>query len=187
MSDPALTNGRITLRPATHDDIPAIVEACRDPDIARWTRVPSPYGESDARDWIRSMEVARSKGSERAFLVVDARTGALLGSIGLMRVDDDGRVGEIGYWVHRDARRRGIATDAVRLLSRWALRDLGVARVQIAVHVENRVSQRVPERAGFVREGILRSYVEIKGDRGDYVMYSLLPSDLERSETGDGQ
>jgi RimJ/RimL family protein N-acetyltransferase len=76
------------------------------------------------------------------------------------------------------ARGRGVATTALRLASRWALRDLGVARVQLATHVENTASQRVAERAGLRREGVLRSWEELRGTRIDLVMFSLVASDL---------
>jgi RimJ/RimL family protein N-acetyltransferase len=67
----------------------------------------------------------------------------------------------------------------VRLLSRWALGPLGLARVEIRVDVENAASQQVAEAAGFTREGVLRSRAESKGRRWDEVMFSLLPADFE--------
>ncbi len=71
-----------------------------------------------------------------------------------------------------------MATRAVRLLSRWALTELGLSRVQLGTYIDNYASQRVAERCGFVREGVLRSYIEVKGCRHDVVMFSLLPDDL---------
>ena len=76
------------------------------------------------------------------------------------------------------ARGRGLATAALRLVSRWALRDLGVARVQLTTHLDNAASQRAAERAGFQREGVLRSWEELRGRRVDLVMYSLVAADL---------
>jgi RimJ/RimL family protein N-acetyltransferase len=67
-----------------------------------------------------------------------------------------------------------VATRAVRLLSGWALRELRLPRVQLLADVDNVASQRVAEKAGFRREGVLRQALEIKGRRSDCVMYSLL-------------
>jgi [ribosomal protein S5]-alanine N-acetyltransferase len=76
------------------------------------------------------------------------------------------------------ARGRGLATTALRLVSRWAVRELGIARVHLTAHVDNPASQRVAERAGFRREGVLRAWEEIRGERVDLVMFSLVGSDL---------
>jgi RimJ/RimL family protein N-acetyltransferase len=83
----------------------------------------------------------------------------------------------VGYWLAPHARGRGIATRAVRLLARWALDDLGLARLQITCGPDNLASQRVAERAGFTREGVLRSHYPFKGSRRDTVVFSLLPGD----------
>ena len=157
----------VLLRPRTEDDVPAITETCQDPEIVRWTPVPSPYTEDDAREFIRAAPVASA--------IVDARTGEFLGAIGWRWVD--GNV-QFGYWAKREARGRGIATRALRLLSRWAIHELGAARVQLVTEPEKVASQQVAEKAGFTREATLRSYIELKGRRRDAVMFSLLPDDL---------
>jgi RimJ/RimL family protein N-acetyltransferase len=176
--DPPLSDGTVTLRAARESDVPAVTEACRDPLIARYTLVPSPYSERDAVEWQLVAEAQRLEGAGIHLLVVDSED-RLLGSIGLSKVDWQHRVGQVGYWVAPDARRRGVASRAVRLLSRWALRSLGLARVEIRADVENEASHRVAEACGFTREGVLRSRAESKGRRWDEVMFSLLPADLE--------
>ena len=164
-----LEDDAIRLRAFTEDDVPAIVAACQDPEIPRWTRVPAPYTEADARSFVAAPP-------DQAFAIVDRVSGELAGAIGA-HPDGDGRV-EIGYWVVREARGRGVATRALRLLARWAVEELAAARMQLYTDPENTASQRVAERAGFRREGTLRSWVEIKGVRRDAVIYSLLPEDL---------
>jgi RimJ/RimL family protein N-acetyltransferase len=165
-----LEDGEIALRPFTEADVPALAEALRfDPEIARWTRIPSPYSERDAREFIATTE-------EKAFAIVDRTYGDLVGGIGA-RVHEEGVV-EIGYWIRGPARGRGIATCALSLLARWAFEELGAGRVQLTTDPENTASQRVAEKAGFKREGVLRSLHDFKGRRRDAVMYSLLPDDL---------
>ncbi|MGH2981129.1 MAG: GNAT family N-acetyltransferase, partial [Solirubrobacterales bacterium] len=115
-------------------------------------------------------------------LVCDAQTDALIGSVGLNAVDWEDLRANIGYWIAADARRRGHATRATRLLAVWTLRSLGLERVQIHTRVANQASQRVAERAGFVREGVLRSHMQVKGRRFDAVVFSLLPGDVEGME-----
>ena len=71
-----------------------------------------------------------------------------------------------------------MATRALRLLSRWALSEHGLARVQLIVEPENVASIRVAENAGFQREALLRSYIELKGRRRDVYLYALLADDV---------
>jgi [ribosomal protein S5]-alanine N-acetyltransferase len=108
--------------------------------------------------------------------VTDGPSGRLLGGIGL-RLPADG-IGEVGYWVRRDARGRGVATRALDLVARWALEEQRLIRVQLTAEPGNVASQRVAEKVGFRREGLLRRYLKIGGERRDGVMFSLLREDL---------
>jgi RimJ/RimL family protein N-acetyltransferase len=177
LPDPRLTDGAIALREKTEADVPALVAAVQDPLIPRYTRVPSPYGEREAREFIVERRRRREAGMELALLVVDAESDGLLGSVGA-RVDRDNARAEIGYWVAREARGRGVASRAVFLLGTWLFESLELARLQIHTETENLASQRVAERAGFTREGVLRSYELIKGRSIDVAMFSALPGDL---------
>jgi RimJ/RimL family protein N-acetyltransferase len=89
------------------------------------------------------------------------------------------RTGHIGYWVVADARGRGICTAALRTLSRWAIEDLALGRLELVTDPANVGSQRVAEKAGFRREGVLRSHLLHRdGRRRDSVLFSLLPDEL---------
>jgi RimJ/RimL family protein N-acetyltransferase len=165
-----LEEGDLALRPFVDADVPAIVAACQDPEIPRWTSVPSPYTEQDARSFLAGAPNVHS------FAVVDAVGDELLGSVGYQLLSDSRAT--FGYWVAREARGRGVASRALRLLSRWALREHGLARVQLIVEPENVASIRVAENAGFRREALLRSYIELHGRRRDVYMYALLAEDV---------
>jgi RimJ/RimL family protein N-acetyltransferase len=176
---PSLADEVVLLRVPGTRDIDAITAACQDPDIPRFTRIPSPYHRSHAELWVAHAAGSWEAGTEAVMVIVDHLTDVLLGSVGLMRVDDDRNVAEIGYWVAKEARGRGIATRAVRLVSRWAARDLGIKRIELMTRVDNHASQGVATAAGFVREGVLRSFATIGCGLSDVVMFSLVPADLE--------
>jgi RimJ/RimL family protein N-acetyltransferase len=171
----ALTDGVVMLRPWRRGDTAAIVECLDgDPEISRWLdQVPQPYSRADALAYIGGI-------GESAFAVTDAASGKVLGSIGV-QFSEEGDVGEIGYWLRAEARGGGVTTRALVLLSRWALGRDGVARVQLRADPENAASCRVAEKAGFTREGVLRSahWNARLGRRQDWAMYSLLPGELE--------
>jgi RimJ/RimL family protein N-acetyltransferase len=169
-----IDDGAIRLRLKRDADLEAVVAACQDPEIPRWTRVPEPYTEADARAWFEEQDRKRSDGSGLDLLIVGARDDRLLGSVGLVQLDWEELRAGIGYWVARESRCRGIAPRAVGALARWAFEALPLARLEITVQAGNTASQRVAERAGFTREGLLRSYAIIKDRRRDMVMFSLL-------------
>ncbi len=178
--DPPLADDVIALERLTREHLPEVVQACQDPEIARWTLVPFPYTEADAAAWLTLADEGWRTGREATFAIVEISTDALLGSIGI-RVPE-WPVTDLGYWVASSARGRGIAVRAVRLLAAWAFEELGSVRVEILTDVANRASQRVAEKAGFSREGVLRQKLEVKGRRSDCVIFSLLPADLARGE-----
>lgn len=175
--DPPLSDGVVALRPWTDDDVATIAVACRDPEISRWIDdIPAPYTRADARAYVAASRRGWKDGSLWAFAITDATMGAVLGSCGIGWQDQPHAVAEIGYWVRPEGRRRGIATRAVRLASGWAFEECGVQRLQLRADVLNAASQRVAERAGFHREGVLRSvrYSRRQQRRVDFVIYSLL-------------
>src|SRR3954452_755821 len=178
LPDPPLADDLVALRQWRHRDLPELVEACQDPEIPRWTAVPSPYGERDAREYLARAEIDRRSGRELGLAVVEPGGGALLGSCGLARFDWQDRKVEVGYWVAGSARRRSVGSRATSLLSRWALTGLGMERVELLANPLNEASQRLAERAGFTREGLLRAYRRRKGEREDLIMFSLRASDL---------
>jgi RimJ/RimL family protein N-acetyltransferase len=150
--DPPLTDGVITLRAKRRDDVDALVAACQDPEIARWTRVPSPYRRDDALGWIAASELELAAGRAVHWLAVDAED-RLLASVSVMEIDREAGTGEIGYWVTPEARGRGVATRAVGLAYGWAVGELGLCGLEIVVHEDNTRSLAVARAAGFTPTG----------------------------------
>ena len=150
-----------------------MVAGCNDQDVARWIpTIPSPYTRDDALAFIRG-EVR----PDHQALAIEVG-GRVVGGIGLGLNVHDYR-GRLGYWVAAEARGRGICTHALRLLSHHALVVLGLQRVDLITDPENVASQRVAEKVGFQREGVLRAHLRHPDGRiRDSVMFSLLPGEL---------
>jgi RimJ/RimL family protein N-acetyltransferase len=180
---PPLVDGRVRLRWLRGDDARAVVAACRDPEIPRWTFMQEGLTPKRAAAWIARADRLRASGAAARFAIVSAG-GAdddrFLGQVGVS-IDWRRVSGEAFYWVAATARQRGVATTALRLVSRWALGSLGLQRLELLIDPRNGASQRVAERAGYRREGTLRSYQPFKGRRMDAVVFSLLPADLSGS------
>jgi RimJ/RimL family protein N-acetyltransferase len=176
---PTLADDVIRLRPPEPDDVDAVFAYCQDPDAARFTTIPWPYERHHAVEWIEESTRCWADGVRASFVVVDASTGELVGSIGLVRLDRDAGEAEVGYLVKREARGRGIAPRAVRLVRDWALGELGFARLELQTDVRNRASQRVAEKAGFRREGEVEPPERCRERSGRMVMFALGPADLD--------
>ena len=176
--EPVLSDAVVTLRTWEERDIPALVEAANDEEIARWTTVPQPFREDHAWDAVRGSRDLYARREAVVLAVVDAVSGDLLGSIGLSLAAHDTERAEISYWVAAPARRRGVATRALTLLTHWALAHLSLERIELVADPRNDGSRKVATRVGYQKEGVLRRYRRIAGERVDVTMYSLLPADV---------
>jgi RimJ/RimL family protein N-acetyltransferase len=173
--DPPLSDGVIALRPWSMQDVPEAVSCCNDEQIRRFIpTLPIPYTEDDAIAFIGAAQQRLDQGSV-TLVIGDAADAALHGSIGLRTIAPG--IAQTGYWVAPEARGSGLASKALVLLSRWALATLPLIRLQLFTDVDNPASMRVAERAGFVPEGTLRNWYDLRGERRDAVMFSLLPGD----------
>jgi RimJ/RimL family protein N-acetyltransferase len=170
-----LTGTHVRLRPWRSDDVDAVVAACQDPEIQRWTVVPSPYTRADAVEFVTEIADASWRDGGAVFAVIETTTGKLVGSIGGHSMVDG--VAHIGYWAVPAARGRGLTSDALRALTRWLLREDGATRVELVVEPANTASIRVATAVGFTAEGVLRQRQVVKGRRSDVIMYSMLASD----------
>ncbi|MFD7136056.1 GNAT family N-acetyltransferase [Streptomyces sp. NPDC059894] len=176
MQPVTLTTDRLVLRPVGPQDTPAVHTAAQDPDIQRWTTIPSPYLPEHARAFIEEVAPAGWADGTLFTFGVFLPDGTLVGVNSLMMRSLG--TAEIGYWTTKEHRGRGYTTEAARTASRWAFTDLAVDRVEWRAEVGNTASRAVAEHAGFTLEGTLRSAIDNKGVRRDCWVGSLLPSDL---------
>ena len=171
--DRPLSDGAVELRPIEKRDVGLVERAASDPEIRRR------FGLSRDRpsEYLARFRDAARGGSAAAFVICDVGGE----SFGVVTVElGNAGKGQVGYWLLPEGRGEGRATRAVRLTARWALSQPGVARLELSTDPENTASQRVAERSGFRREGVLRSYHEVGGRREDAVFFSLLPGELEK-------
>ncbi len=172
---PPLTGTRVALRPFTVGDAPAIAAAVLESDIPRFTMTPDAMTEAEACDWIERGLEWWPRGVAR-FAITRPTDDRCVGQIGV-QIDVPMRRAETFYWLTGAARGQGLASQALELVTQWVFRDFDIARLQLATHVDNEASQRLAERCGFTREGILRAWEPVKGEQPDVVMFSRLAGD----------
>jgi ribosomal-protein-serine acetyltransferase len=174
--------GEIRIRWYRPGDEDAIFEAVTSSqaELSPWMPWCHPnYSRDDSARWVASRPGAWERNEEWSFVIVDA-ADRLLGGCGLHRLALKDGVAELGYWVRTSATRQGVATAATRQLCRWAYDEAGLERIEILASLENLASQRVAEKAGGVREGLLRQRIALHGRRHDCVLYSILRTEQGR-------
>jgi RimJ/RimL family protein N-acetyltransferase len=165
----------VILRFPSRDDVDAILPAFTDPEMREAGNLPA-FDRDALAASIHELPLLAESGRLLALIAVDAGTGDAVGGGMLHHLDAERQIVEIGYFVLPQARRRGIATTIARLLAEHAF-SLGIARVTAYVNVGNIASERVAERAGFTREGVVRSMPKPDGRRVDKTLFSLLPGE----------
>jgi RimJ/RimL family protein N-acetyltransferase len=167
--------GDVILRFPSPDHVDALLPAFSDPELREAGNLPA-FDRDALLGSLRDLPTLAEQGRLLALAAVDVRSGDVVGAGTLHHLDAERKIVEIGYFVLPQARRRGIATTIARLLSEQAF-SLGIERVAAYVNVGNVASERVVERAGFTREGVVRSMPKPDGRRVDKALYSLLPGE----------
>ena len=172
-----LRTPRLSLRAPTPVDADAIAEACQDPEIPRWTTVPSPYTRQDAVDFVRLIGEWWADGSQAVWAMY--AEDALVGAIGLHHITEHptGGDAELGYWVAAPARGRGYVTEAARAVIEWGFGELGLARMTWRAVVGNVPSGRSARALGFRFEGTQRRFLTSPRGRDDGWIAGLLRAD----------
>jgi RimJ/RimL family protein N-acetyltransferase len=176
-----LREADILVRPWMLADVVPLAAAVKDSQesLGRWLPWAHPgYGEPEARDWIAQASRLWDQKLEYAFGVFAADDGELLGGVGLDSLHPRHRFGNLGYWVRRTRRRRGVATAATRLAARFGFEHAGLARIEIVAAVDNTASRRVAEKVGARLEGYARNRLVLYGRAVEAALYSLVPTDL---------
>ena len=182
--EPQLTSGAVLIRPYRLSDVDDHYEAVRESvaELSVWMWwCHSDYSIEECREWIESRAEAWEKGTGYDFAIVDSRDGFFLGGCGFANRSRTNRIAELGYWVRTSRTRQGAATVATLLLARFGFTELKLNRIEIVIATENKVSQRVAEKVGATREGILRNRLIVRDRTYDAVMFSLIPQDLTLS------
>jgi RimJ/RimL family protein N-acetyltransferase len=165
----------VRLEPLAEEHLPLLDALIADPESLRFTRIPEPPPPGFPRRWLDSYEAGRRDGTREAFAAFED-DDRFVGLALAPAIEPVAREAELGYIVTPEARGRGAATAMLRALTDWAFAQ-GILRATLIINVENTASERVAERAGYVREGVLRS-IYFKADRRtNATLWSRLPSD----------
>ena len=147
-----LTGDGIQLREWRDEDLDDLVVLLDDPDIARWTPMPSPFDLEAGIAYLKRARQSRTSG-QRIQLVITTDGGRPLGEVMLFGVDAGLREAELGYLVGAQHRRRGLAALSLSLLSGYARSTLNLSRLLLRIDAENTASCAVARRCGYQLTG----------------------------------
>jgi [ribosomal protein S5]-alanine N-acetyltransferase len=172
---PVLDAPPVRLRPWRESDVAVVVVAAADPLIPLVTTVPSSGRADDAAAYVERQRRRLAEGVGYSFAIADAASDEAVGQIGLWTSQVETGRASTGYWVAEPYRGRGCATAALRALVAWAATIEEVERLELHVEPSNEGSWRAAEAAGFEREGLLRRWQRVGGERRDMYVYSVVP------------
>jgi RimJ/RimL family protein N-acetyltransferase len=185
----SISTERLVLRPLDEDDVPALAEMMNDEQVGAWTYVPQPFTEDGARSWITEYApTEREAGRGLDLAVTEFLTQRLVGVVQLTKTNWHVRATELSYIIAPWARGEGYASEAALATAQWLFIDQKFERVELRTAADNTASQQVAQKIGCISEGVLRNacIARVRAEDGawvdartDFIVWSLLPEDLE--------
>ena len=178
-----LSDETISIRTYREGDADVLYEAVRESiaEVSPWLPwCHEDYSIEESREFVSTRGKSAADGEWYSFGVFEKDSGKFLGGVGLNFINRVHLMANLGYWVRSSSVGRGVATSATKLAASFGFEELGLHRIEIVAAVENIASQRVAEKAGAVREGVLRKRLLIRGESQDAVLFSLVPEDLAK-------
>jgi ribosomal-protein-serine acetyltransferase len=178
-----LDDKAIAIRPFLPADAQPIFEAVQESraDVDPWLPdLGATRSISDISTYLDRQPDAWASGGAYNLAILDHHTDRFLGGCGLTQINRRHRFANMYYWVRTGHTKRGVATRAIRLLARFGCETLALQRIEIVVPVGHTASLRAAEKAGALREGILRNRVILHDVVHDAVMFSFVQHDFDR-------
>jgi RimJ/RimL family protein N-acetyltransferase len=181
-----LETPRLILRPYAMEDAERLTDLLQDPEIYRWTAsIPFPYTIEHAREFLTQRAADDSSGASFAWAITDRENGNLIGAMGLHDVIPASSRAELGYWLGKDYRGNGYATEAARRVISWCFEVGEFHRIQATYLPGNQGSAGVMRNIGMREEGILRGYGFKNGEHQDLNLQAVLRDDRTWISTED--
>lgn len=175
-----ITGSKIGIRTFQNEDIvpfyEAVVESIKHvQEFMPWCHPGYSIQESEA--WVTSRSESWAHAEEYSFVVYSMRNNELLGCVAINQINQNHKIGNIGYWMRKNVLNKGAATKAVSLVSEFGFDSLDLSRLEIVMVPNNIASKKVAEKSGAKFEGILRKRLVVHGEALDACMYSLIKNE----------
>lgn len=155
---PTIASGLLVLRPVVESDIELIYRGCQDPLIPKFTTIPPNYTMDMAKHYVTE-RIPQNFAKQTEIIFAVEHDGNFCGTFSLHTIDQHNHRAEVGYWLEKTMRGKGIGAKAVELITEFGLMTVGFKRIEAMVNVENEASRKLLLNAGYEFEGILRQRV----------------------------
>ncbi|MEK6850344.1 MAG: GNAT family N-acetyltransferase [Nanoarchaeota archaeon] len=179
-----LKTKRLILRPLKESDANSIVQNIDNLEVSKWLLVvPYPYARKDALFWIRSKKRKKKSQIDCTFGIELKSEKAIIGAMGLHKVDRYQGCAEVGYWLGKRHHRQGYGSEALKVLIDFSFNKLKLRRLEAGVFTGNPSSGKLLEKFGFKREGLKVKARRSKADGQikDEIFYGLLKENYAKS------
>lgn len=166
--------GPVVLREFADRDVQMAQELATDTYVPLIGSLPANASRQEAQDWVDRNRGRLAEGAGFSFAIAEADTDRAIGAIGLWLASLPHGRATAGYSVAPSARGRGAAAAALIALTSFAWSIPALHRIELYIEPWNMGSIRTAERAGYEREGLLRSHQEIGGHRRDMLLYAII-------------
>jgi ribosomal-protein-serine acetyltransferase len=175
--DSITKGGRIALAPVEASQTKQLYDAIAESraEVSPWMEWLHPdYSLADTELWVTHCRKAWETDSMFSFTIIENGTGQVLGGCSIVVDKPMHRNGFMGYWIRTSRTKQGFGCEAAALLAQFGFAQLGLIRIEIIVAAANAASQRVAEKVGALREGLLRNRLFIRGEKLDAYVFSLV-------------
>ena len=176
-----LARNTVTIRRSTPDDAERVCDAVRSSahELCIWMPWAHPgYSLDDTKTWLELCRDSWEKGLQYSFIAVDVATGDVLGDCSIGQINRMFDFANLGYWVRTSAVGQGLGAAMARRVARFGVEEIKLNRLEIITALGNKASQRVAEKAGATREGVLRNRLILHENVIDAAIFSLTAQDF---------
>ncbi|WP_423189316.1 GNAT family N-acetyltransferase [Alkalibacterium sp. f15] len=177
---PIIETDRLILREVTPEDATAMYAYLSDKDVVTNMGLEPYKSSSDVLNeeinWYKSIIV---EGTGIRWVITKRESNVVIGSCGFLNMSRGHHRAEIGFELHKEYWKQGISSEAVEAVIQHGYMNLNLERIEAIVDPENFLSQKLLEKQGFKKEGLLRHYEYNFGEFSDVYMYSLLKKDFK--------
>lgn len=171
---PSIETERLVLRKVTKDDADSLLTYLSDEEVTRHMGLAPFVSAEDALDEIGWYQSIFDNGTGMRWGITMEGQDRIIGSCGFLNRTQKHNRAEIGFELSREYWGKGIAAEALRAVIEYGFSELDLNRIEALIEPANSPSQKLVEKNGFVKEGLLREYEYTQGKYDDLYMYSLL-------------
>ena len=170
----ALESSRLRIRLVQESDLPDLLAINGDDEVTRYLPYATWQTPADGQAWLKRIDALHAAGSGLQFVALEKSSGRVVATCLLFRHDEQSARAELGYVLGREYWGHGLMHEALSALITYGFETCGLRRLEAEVNPENESSNRLIQKLGFAKEGLLRRRWFAKGSAHDTYIYGLL-------------